>query len=128
MIKIYTDGSLIKGNKGGWAVVVVDKNKVVATFMGGQLNTTSNRMELYAFYRAIDYISRDNKSAIYSDSQYVVRSFNFNYNTKVHNDLWKRIRKSAKLKSVKVVWIRGHNGNKYNELADEYATRSSGEM
>ena len=56
MITIYTDGAC-SGNpgKGGWGVVILDKDNDPIFLNGGIDNTTNNRMELTAAINALSY-------------------------------------------------------------------------
>ena len=68
---IYTDGSCL-GNPGpgGFGVVCVQDDKVIATYHGNVKHTTNNRMELQAAITALEKRkSRGNK--IHTDSKYV---------------------------------------------------------
>lgn len=136
MVEIYTDGGYsIPRGVGGYGVVVVENNKVVATISEKITKATSNIAELKAFLKALDICYEKykyDKVTIFSDSQYCVRGFNswlkgWHTNDFVkHNgeevknkDLWVCIHEmKQKLKKVKVEWVKGHNNNEYNELAD----------
>ncbi len=68
---IYTDGSCL-GNPGpgGFGVICIQDDKIIATYQGNSKHTTNNRMELKAAITALEkHKSRGNK--IYTDSQYV---------------------------------------------------------
>ena len=71
---------------------------------------------------------------LYSDSSYVVNSINErhlhkwieeNDETKKNMDLWREIYKLINKHKVKFYWVKGHNDNEFNELADLYANNSS---
>ena len=75
-INIFTDGSCNPTyNNGGWAAIVLFEEQEI-TLQGIELNTTHNRMELFAVIKALEYINNQNllykKIQIYSDSQYLV--------------------------------------------------------
>lgn len=136
MVEIYTDGGYsIPRGVGGYGVVIVENNQVVTTLSEKITNATSNVAELKALLKALDISFERYKYkrvVIFSDSQYCVRGFNswlkgwdMNNFTK-HNgeevknkDLWVSIKEmKEKLPLLKVEWVKGHNDNKYNELAD----------
>jgi len=50
---IYTDGACL-GNPGpgGWAALIIDKNKLTKKKVGSEISTTNNRMELTAVNRS----------------------------------------------------------------------------
>lgn len=148
MIQIYTDGSC-SGNPGvgGWAAITVKNDEVLSQDRGGELETTNNRMELLAIIKAMEIVVERNATAeILSDSAYVVNAIKdkwiekwmFNgWKTKrgqdvKNRDLWEKfIEKRKQIKSlgikVRFVKVKGHNGIKYNELADKNAALGSAE-
>jgi ribonuclease HI len=136
---IYTDGAC-SGNpgKGGWAIVVVDGEKVEVR-SGNEKFTTNNRMELIAFIECLKYIltNPDNDFVIKSDSKYVVDGFKSwlphwikkdwkgSDNKPVKNqDLWKEINRISANIKFKLEWTKGHAKDKYNEMADNLAVEA----
>ncbi len=132
---IYTDGAC-KGNPGpgGWATVVIIDGKETR-LSGGAPETTNNRMELMGVINGINALRGPHLVTIYSDSQYVVNAFNQNWleswkdlgwrrkdGELANRDLWMMLDKITKRHSIKWVWVKGHAGNKYNEICDEMAT------
>ena len=79
-LKIYTDGGC-SGNPGpgGWAYVMVTQTfqggQVITKNLGGEKDTTNNRMELTAVIMALRALKTmeglPRKAAILTDSQYV---------------------------------------------------------
>lgn len=135
MIEFYTDGSYsIPRGLGKWAVVVVENNESVDIQSGELTNSTSNRAELTALITALKLSQNiEEIVTIYSDSQYVVQGYsswmegwkksnwqNFNGKPTKNADLWKEIYKLKK-PTIRVKWVKGHDGNMFNELADETA-------
>jgi len=136
LIELYTDGGYsIPRGIGGWAVVVVKGDKVINQHVGTVTNSSSNRAELTAFIKALElaneYQAKQDIVQIFSDSNYVVRGFKTwingwkqnNWTTATgkdvkNSDLWKKI-DSLKNDFIQAQWIKGHNGNKFNELADQ---------
>ena len=131
--RIYTDGGFsIPRNAGGWACIVVLNGKELRGYRinGVAINETSNRMELTAFIQGLKYAQSIGSCKIYTDSQYTVRGYNEwmkNWKKKgwknsskkeiKNKDLWKII-DSLKKSNIKVEWVKGHNGDKFNELVD----------
>jgi len=115
----------------------------VKTLKGGLTSTTNNIMELAGPLYALkflleEYTGEDIDSVkIYSDSQYVVRGMTswiknwikYNWKTSTGKDVknieyWKALNDlTRELKelgvSVNWIWVKGHNGNLYNETADK---------
>ena len=141
MKEIYTDGSC-KGNPGpgSWAAIVVEDGFVVDVIQSELFqNTTNNRMEMSAILWAMDsYGSCFGHSPIlYTDSAYAMNCFTAWIKTWKRNN-WKKsdgnqvenldlIMRYDKLDSkgyqVDIRKISGHTGHKWNELADQLATR-----
>ena len=143
MVKIYTDGAC-SGNPGpgGWAAIVLFGGAEVI-LKGGEKLTTNNRMELTALINALEYArenfpSLNREVEIYSDSKYVIdgtmtwmpnwikRGWKGSDKKPVKNqDLWEKINELKQGVNLKFVWIKGHNEDKYNEMADEIAVEES---
>ena len=71
-IKIYTDGAC-SGNPGpgGWAAIIIEKDKVKKLFGGAKL-TTNNRMELTAAIKALEYCAskKENQLSLIEELSY----------------------------------------------------------
>ncbi|MBO4700249.1 MAG: ribonuclease HI [Alphaproteobacteria bacterium] len=134
MLKIWTDGSCL-GNPGpgGWAFVATD-GKNIAHRSGGEANTTNNRMELMAVIRAITAAHRHSEIEIHTDSQYVKNGMQTwiknwrknNWRTAdkkpvKNQDLWQKLDELAGAIKIHWVWVRGHNGEEFNEMCDTLA-------
>ena len=134
MLKIWTDGSCL-GNPGpgGWAFVATD-GKNIAHRSGGEASTTNNRMELMAVIRAITAAHRHSEVEIHTDSQYVKNGMQTwiknwrknNWRTAdkkpvKNQDLWQKLDELANNTKIHWVWVRGHNGEEFNEMCDELA-------
>lgn len=120
-MKIYTDGSVIKGQRGGWAYVALCGDLCLIG-SGQQKNTTNNRMELLAVIMALKEFKVD--LTIYTDSKYVCCFANgtwSNKNRKKNTDLWAEFDQLIDNRCIRFEWVRGHNGNEYNELVDKIA-------
>jgi ribonuclease HI len=101
---------------------------------GSAKDTTNNQMELKAAIEAIKHVKKTVKIELYTDSQYVKNGItkwiinwkrnNWN-NGKVKNkELWQELDDVASKHSIEWKWVKGHNGDKYNEIADELATEA----
>lgn len=141
MFEIYTDGSC-KGNGkisnvGGFGVVVTKDGEVVTTYSKRSENTTNNREEIRAIlYAMLLYGSKNNPPIVYSDSAYCVNTFNDWMFRWAKNNWIKSDKKTPEnLDLIKEYYnwyqkgyridlrkIKGHIGNKYNEMADKLAT------
>lgn len=141
-IDIYTDGCC-KGNPGHGGYGYIIHIPTILDFIGYDYedNTTNNRMELKAVIEAINMlrtlvldgvINSDNlEIKLYSDSKYFCDSINKewlrswiskDFKGIKNSDLWRELTLTCLLKDcVEVIWVAGHSGNKYNELADSLA-------
>lgn len=134
MLKIWTDGSCL-GNPGpgGWGFVATD-GKNIAERSGAEQDTTNNRMELMAVYRALTAAKNHKSVEIHTDSQYVKNGMTtWLKNWKKNNwrtadkkpvknqDLWMALDTVAASKEIHWVWVKGHAGNEMNERVDTLA-------
>lgn len=125
MLEIYTDGAYSSSrNQGGWAFVVTELGKEIYKNFGSAENTTNNRMEIMACLEAIRW-SKGKEIKIYSDSMYVIGTMTKNWKRKKNIDLW--IAMDEAVKEVNISWehVKGHAGNKWNELCDLFAVHGS---
>ena len=135
---IYTDGAC-SGNPGpgGWGVVIFDSNNKQKNISGSEKNTTNNRMELSAAIMALKKIKTNSEVTIYTDSTYVKNGItewvlkwkengwkNSNKEPVKNKDLWKKLDNLCAQNVVNWKWVKGHASNKYNNLADELATKA----
>ena len=139
-IIIYADGAA-RGNPGraGWGVVFLMGNKVFE--IGGRSDyATNNQMELTAAIEALKYLKQTARHGlaeieIVSDSKYVILGitewiFNWRKNNwrnaakkPVSNrELWEELFSLTEEFKSKWNYVKGHNGDKYNDRADEIAT------
>ena len=136
--KIYTDGAC-SGNPGpgGWGAVIFDEENNQKNISGNDKNTTNNRMELLAAIMALKKIKSNSDVVIYTDSIYVKNGItewmvkwekngwkNANKKPVKNKDLWLKLNVLCKKSNVYWKWVKGHSTNKYNNLADELATRA----
>ncbi len=142
---IYTDGAA-KGNPGraGWGAVFLVNDKVIE-IGGGVDHATNNQMELTAPIEALKHIknkfSNIQDIEIVSDSKYVILGitewiFGWQKNgwrnaakkPVVNKELWEELYGLTKELKPKWEYVKGHNGQEYNERADVIATSfASGE-
>ena len=131
---IYTDGSA-KGNpgNGGYGVVLLNGG-FQKEISQGYILTTNNRMELLAVITGLEALKRSCEVMVYSDSKYVIDSvekgwvFGWqkkDFKGKKNQDLWKRFLKIYKQHQVEFTWVKGHAGNKYNEVCDALAVNAA---
>ena len=137
--KYWVDGAC-SGNPGpgGYAIVSLEENELVYSYVEDFQHTTNNRMELMAILHVMKLAAEDkeNDYLVYSDSAYAINSItNFIYgwarngwmNSKkkqVENiDLMQEIYKYVEfpMLNFKLEKVHGHDGLLGNELADALA-------
>lgn len=128
----YTDGScdnLSPYGEGGAAYIIMKDGWVVKESKKGFVGTTNNRMEMLAIISAVNSLPIGSSITIFTDSQYSILAFTTIKKAKKNLDLINLYHHCAsKLKSVEFVWVKGHNGNKYNEIVDSMANSAYKEM
>ena len=133
---IYTDGAC-SGNpgSGGWAAIIFNTSSgQKSKKIGGELETTNNRMELIAIIRALESIPKETSLQIFTDSKYVINGIELwikkwkindwigSNKKKVKNkDLWMKLDMLSSQFQITWNWVKGHSGNKYNEEVDRLA-------
>ena len=122
---IYTDGScIVNTGKGGWAFIAVFSDYTFEA-SGGNEKTTNNIMEITAVIEALKEFEDSKEFTIYSDSQYVINCAKGIWKRKKNIELWKEYHILSKGKKIEWIWVRGHSGNKYNEIVDKLAREES---
>lgn len=138
MKTIYTDGSAVVLDKkyGSYAAVVLgDDGECVGEMQAFMEGGTVGLMELSALQWALFYaMEKDVHVLVRSDSEYVVRGYNDwlegwegrNFSGIKFREIWLNILKVKKKMDAfgrrpVVEWVKGHNGDKWNEQADALA-------
>ena len=123
----YSDGSchhFLPNKPGGAAYIIFDSyDKEVKRASKGFLNTSNNRMELLAIVSIVNSLPPNSFVTIYSDSKYSINVLSGWWRASENLDLIDKYRELCHNKGVQVDfrWVRGHNGNPYNELCDQMA-------
>lgn len=134
-VEIYTDGAC-SGNPGpgGWGAVLI-YNGVEKQLSGSEKETTNNRMELSAVITALNALKEPCNVTLTTDSKYVCDAINKGWLTSWQKNSWKKADKKPVLNidlwqellplldkhRVEFIWVKGHNGHKYNEICDKLA-------
>ena len=134
-LKIYTDGSASPNpGRGGIGAVIKDGDKVRKLYRG-YMHSTNNRMEMMAIIACLELFTVPHHLVFYTDSRYVYDAINKGWlylwkkrgwitsgGQPVKNiDLWKKLDSLKEKHEFRINWVRGHSGNKDNELADALA-------
>jgi ribonuclease HI len=123
MPHIYTDGSCLSNpnGPGGWAFCFIEDDGFLLCNSGSEKSTTNNRMELKAIIESLKFINNSDEYKIFTDSQLCINCATGKWKRNKNLDLWKEYDNQIKNKNIKFHWVKGHNGNKYNELVDKIA-------
>jgi ribonuclease HI len=135
-VDLYTDGawSRKRGGAGGWGAILVDRDRD-RELSGGEPKTTQNRMELRAVIEGLRALEEPCRVSVYADSTYVVKAFTedrlagwvrrgwkkANRKPVLNQGLWEELLTQSDLHEVTWSWVKGHDGNIYNERADALA-------
>ena len=92
-------------------------------------NETNNRAELKAIIGGLYQIETWNrKILVVTDSQYAINTLLGTWNRNVNEDLfaiYDKLIQDRKI-SVDYKWVKGHSGDKYNEICDEMCAKALG--
>ena len=137
-VSIHTDGSCL-GNPGpgGWAALLRYGEKE-RELVGGEAQTTNNRMELMAAIAALEVLTEGCEVTLHIDSQYVRqgitewmpgwvrRGWKTAGGDPVKNrDLWERLHAATGRHTIEWKWVKGHNGDPDNERVDVLARNAA---
>lgn len=122
-MEIYTDGSCSPNpGNGGWGVVILRHGRSEPEEYSGRVrDTTNNRMELQAILEAVRRVPESGRARIHSDSALCVNVLSGHWKGKKNRDLIDEIRRLMESRHIEFKWVRGHNGDKWNEVADGLA-------
>lgn len=127
-IDVYTDGGAVPNpGRAGWGVVFVMDGAIKKTRSGSIDHATNNEAEITAAIRAVESFTRPSAFTIYSDSEYLIKSMTTwipkrGTAGKANAHLFNRLLEVSEQHTINWQWVRGHNGNKFNERADQLAT------
>jgi ribonuclease HI len=137
-VEIHTDGACL-GNPGpgGWAALMRYGGRE-REIVGGEAQTTNNRMELMAAIAALEALREPCDVVLTTDSQYVRQGITLWMATWVrrgwktsggdavkNRDLWERLHAAASRHAVDWRWVKGHSGDPDNERVDQLARNAA---
>jgi ribonuclease HI len=133
----YTDGACAPSNPGpaGWGAVLIAPGGSSPTEHYGFIGHGTNQIaELNAAIEGLARVPAGAEVELVSDSQYVLKGLsewragwerkgfrNSKGDVVANLDLWRKLFALADDRAVSVRWVRGHNGDHFNERADALA-------
>lgn len=133
-VELFTDGACL-GNPGpgGWGALL-RFNGTEKELVGGEPDTTNNRMEMQAVIEGLNALTRPCMITVYTDSQYVqkgitewikgwkARGWKTAAKKPVKNvDLWLALDEAQAKHTINWQWVKGHAGHTENERVDDLA-------
>ena len=130
-ICIYTDGSKEEGRVGaGWFGCIQDQ-VVMESSVGLDRRCTVFQAEVLAILEAMDWLNSTDKPldgdvCVYSDSQAALQAIRGPlFDSEVTLQCARAIAQAQQHRKVGLKWVRGHNDNTGNEMADYLAKRGN---
>ncbi len=133
---LWTDGSAVPNpGLGGFAVIEVMNDEGRPVVLGREEDSTNIRMEGKAMIAAIRYAGNEG-CEIHSDSEFWInvltkwaegwkaRGWKKSKGEIANLEIVKELYELYCDNDVKLVWVRGHVGTKFNEMADEWANKA----
>lgn len=133
-VQIHTDGACL-GNPGpgGWAALLRSNGRE-RELVGGETDTTNNRMELMAAICALEALKEKCVVTLHTDSQYVrqgITTWMPNWvrrgwktaggDAVKNRDLWERLNLATHNHKIDWRWVKGHSGDPDNDRVDVLA-------
>ena len=133
-VEIHTDGACL-GNPGpgGWAALLRCQGRE-RELVGGEVDTTNNRMELMAAICGLEALTESCVVTLQTDSQYVrqgITTWMANWVRRgwktaggdpvKNRDLWERLNLATRNHKIDWRWVKGHSGDPDNERVDVLA-------
>lgn len=133
---IHTDGCCLWGKSvclGGCAATIVTGDGIRREIGHAYRDTTNNRMEVLAALYALRELKQPHTVTLWSDSKYLVEPIQagwaLNWQRKgwwekpgvrrKNYDLFQQLLELCEFHHVTMKWVKGHNGNRENELCDK---------
>ena len=128
---IHTDGAYSRvHDEGAFAYVICDGDDRELKRNAWKIeHETNNRAELKAIIAALHHLPKDAKVVrVESDSQYALNTLFNGWARNKNVDLFEVFERIMKERgfSVKPVWVKGHSGDRFNEICDELCNKVLG--
>lgn len=137
-IEVYSDGSAqTAATPGGWGSVVLIDGVFHTELSGYMATATNNDAEMAGAVFGLDYVLTylsglegsfplEYEVTLISDSEIILNWANGTYRFKQIEKIavYDHLRRLVKKLNVKTQWVRGHNGNVWNERCDKLANNA----
>ncbi|MGI8543480.1 MAG: ribonuclease HI [Aridibacter sp.] len=122
-VLIYADGSCLKNGsdsaQAGAGVVIMTEDqkriKLKACYLGA---LTNQKAEILACAVGLESLKLPCRVRIFSDSKYVVETMQGLNRMKSNREFWNRLVTACLTHQIEWTWVRGHNGDAFQETAD----------
>ena len=141
-LQAFTDGASSPDGRGGWAYVVVEDDIEILRGRGSALGVTHQRMEIRAVAEALLAAPKTVPLTVVGDSAYVIDCFlkgwhvtweangwrNYSNKPVANREEWERLIAAWRAREAETTWqrVKGHNGHRWNEIADALAVEAKG--
>ena len=129
---VYTDAAFSSSrNQMGIGIVFLNGDKEILEYSRMYKGGTNNIAELVAVIVSLRMVKKPiNSLIIYTDSKYVIGCATLGWKRKMNTKLWKEFDKQFECvkqlcPNIEFRHVKGHSGNKWNELADRLAVAAS---
>ena len=134
-VDIFTDGACKRNpGPGGWAAIL-RMGAPEKELVGGEPETTNNRMEMMAVLRGLTALKEPCAVTVHTDSRYVIDGMTqwiFGWQKRgwvnaakkpvANEDLWRELIAAARPHKISWEWVKGHSGHPENERCDALAS------
>lgn len=113
---------------GAFAYVILQDGVLLHKYAEKIEHETNNRAEIKAILYGVKALPNNSEVEVFSDSQYALGVLSGRYKAKKNPDLVEEYKRMVVGKGIKAsyTWVRGHNGNKWNELCDQLCNEAAG--
>lgn len=135
VISIYGDGSSTgRVGPGGYGWVIVRENEILSWGYGGSPVTTNNLMELEGLIQGLQFYldsglaeASSELVELVSDSRYAIGMASGAYTPTKNLAEAQRAKELAAAVDCRFRWVKGHAGNRFNELCDVLSKQGKSE-
>lgn len=128
----YVDGAYSSSrDQGGLGILILKEGKETLRYSNMYKHSSNNRMELGAVIIVLRLIkSKIDSLTIYTDSMYVIGCGTLGWKRSKNKAMWEEFDKQYKrvkelCPNIEFIHVKGHSGEKYNEIVDDLAVKAS---